>query len=280
VTRVAVVGHVEWVRFAVVDHVPVPGEIVGVEEDFELAAGGGAAAAVQLRKLAGEASFFTVFGDDEHGHAAADDLRARGLDLHATFRPCRQREAFTYLSADHERTITVIGDRLVPHGDDDLDWSLLDAFDGVYFTGGDVAALRHARRARMLVATPRALDTLRAGHVPLDVLVASGTDAGERYAAGQLDPEPRYVVRTRGKEGGQWEGAEHRTGTWAVADLPGEPVDSYGCGDAFAAGLTFGLARGDEIDDALQLAARCGASVLCGRGPYEGQLEASPDDGV
>jgi ribokinase len=274
VTRVAVVGHVEWVRFAVVDHVPAPGEIVQARDDFALAAGGGADAAVQLRKLAGDASFFTALGDDEQGHAAAEQLRAHGLDLHAAFRPARQRRAFTFLSADHERTITVIGDRLVPHGDDDLRWDLLDDVDAVYFTGGDVGALRQARRARTLVATPRAIDTLREGHVPIDVLVASATDAGERYAHGELDPQPRLVVRTRGKEGGAWEGIEGRTGTWAAAELPGDPVDAYGCGDAFAAGLTFGLGRGDGIEEALRLGARCGASVLCGRGPYEGQLEA------
>ncbi|MDX6640064.1 MAG: hypothetical protein QOF12_1075, partial [Solirubrobacteraceae bacterium] len=47
---VAVVGHVEVIEFAVVDHVPVPGEIVHASETFRLAAGGGAVAAVQLAK--------------------------------------------------------------------------------------------------------------------------------------------------------------------------------------------------------------------------------------
>jgi ribokinase len=49
-------------------------------------------------------------------------------------------------------------------------------------------------------------------------------------------------------------------------------VDAYGCGDSFAAGLTFALGRGDELDGALDLAARCGAACLAGRGPYAGQL--------
>ena len=62
--RVAVVGHVEWCEFAEVSHVPRPGEIVHAAETFEEPAGGGAVAAVQLRKLAGEATLFTAFGDD------------------------------------------------------------------------------------------------------------------------------------------------------------------------------------------------------------------------
>ena len=39
---VAVVGHVEWVEFVRVDHVPAPGEIVHSLETWEEAAGGGA----------------------------------------------------------------------------------------------------------------------------------------------------------------------------------------------------------------------------------------------
>jgi hypothetical protein len=33
------------------------------------------------------------------------------------------------------------------------------------------------------------------------------------------------------------------------------------------------LGRGDELPDALGVAAMCGAHVLCGRGPYAGQPE-------
>ncbi|MGB2711191.1 MAG: PfkB family carbohydrate kinase, partial [Conexibacter sp.] len=59
-----------------------------------------------------------------------------------------------------------------------------------------------------------------------------------------------------------------------AAPLPGPPVDAYGCGDSFAAGLTYGLAAGIELDAALALGARCGAHCLTGRGPYAGQLQS------
>ena len=62
---------------------------------------------------------------------------------------------------------------------------------------------------------------------------------------------------------------------WAAAQLPGPPRDAYGSGDSFAAGLAFALGRGDEIDAALELAARCGATCMAGRGPYERQLSAA-----
>jgi ribokinase len=55
--------------------------------------------------------------------------------------------------------------------------------------------------------------------------------------------------------------------------------DAYGCGDCFAAGVTYGLAEGRSLDDAVALGARCGAAVLTGRGPYAGQLTAADVDG-
>ncbi|HEX9313161.1 MAG TPA: PfkB family carbohydrate kinase, partial [Actinomycetota bacterium] len=54
--------------------------------------------------------------------------------------------------------------------------------------------------------------------------------------------------------------------------LPGPRVDAYGCGDSFAAGLTYGLGAGLPLEEVFDLAARCGASCMTGRGPYQGQL--------
>jgi len=274
--RVAVVGHVEWLDFAVVERLPTAGEIVTASETFELAAGGGAVAAVQLRKLAGAALFLTVLGKDERGRLAAAELRdGQGLELHAAIHERPQRRAFTHLDAEAERTITVLGERLVPYGDDPLPWKRLADVDGVYLTGGDGAAARAARSARMLVATSRAADALLAGDVAPDVLVASGRDEKERAGLEAL-PAPRLAtVLTDGARGGRWEGADGSSGTWPAAALPAAPVDAYGCGDSFAAGLTYGLAAGMELPDALALAARCGAHCLTGRGPYAAQLASA-----
>ncbi len=272
-TRVAVVGHVEWIDFAVVEHMPAAGEIVTASDVFELAAGGGAVAAVQLRKLAGAALLLTALGDDERAVRSAAELReAHGVELHAVERTRPQRRGFTHLDADAERTITVLGERLVPHGADPLPWERLAACDGVYLTGGDGDAARAARAARVLVATARAADGLLAGEVHADVLVASASDEKERAGLAAL-PAPRLgTVLTEGARGGRWEGADGSVRGWPAAPLPRPPVDAYGCGDSFAAGLTYGLAAGMELPAALELAARCGAHCLGGRGPYAAQL--------
>jgi ribokinase len=80
------------------------------------------------------------------------------------------------------------------------------------------------------------------------------------------------VVRTAGAAGGEFESLDGESGRWAATPLPGAISDAYGCGDSFAAGLTFGLGSGLPIAEAAALAARCGAACMTGRGPYEGQL--------
>lgn len=271
--KVAVVGHIEWLDFALVDHLPAPGEIVTAREHFAVPAGGGAVAAVQLRQLAGAADFFTVVGDDEHGRRSIAELRGQhGLTVHSTTRAVPQRRAFTHVDANAERTITVLGERLVPHGADPLPWERLDGADGVYYTGGDAEAARAARRARFLVATGRAPEGLLAGGVVPDVLVGSERDEKERAGIAAFGDGARWTVLTDGARGGRWSGADGSSGTWGPVTPPGPPVDAYGCGDSFAGALAYGLGAGLGIEGAVLLAARCGAWCVTGRGPYGRQL--------
>jgi ribokinase len=258
--RVAVVGHVEWIRFAAVERLPEQGEIISASATWEEPGGGGAVAAGQLHKLAGEVDFFVAVGNDELGRRAREALEHLGFRVHAAIREQPQRRAFTYVDSAGERTITLMGEKLHPHGADELPWDELAKADAVYFSAGDVDALRAARQARVLVATARELPTLREAKVPLDALVRSGRDPSEAYEAGQLDPPPRLVVSTLGRDGGSYVAGE-RSGSYAAAELPGPVADAYGAGDSFAAGLTFALGRGDDSEAALAFAARCGAAA-------------------
>jgi ribokinase len=274
---VAVVGHVEWVDFAVVERVPRPGEIVHVRDAWEEPAGGGAVAAVQLARLAGGCLFLTALGDDDRGHRAKRGLEAMGVEVRAAWRPEPQRRAFVYLDASGERTITVIGRRLTPGADDPLPWAELGRRDGIYLTAGDRGAVRAARAARVLVATVRALPELNEAGVGVDALVSSANDDGERYSPGDLEPPPGLVVRTDGAEGGELVAADGTASRWAAAPLPGPAVDSYGAGDSLAAGLTYGLAEGLSPQEAVQFGARCGSACVASRGPYRGQIGARAD---
>jgi ribokinase len=282
--RVAVVGHVEWVQFALVRHIPRAAEIVHARDAFEEPAGGGAVAAVQLSRLAGEATLFTAVGEDVHGRRALARLRELGVRVHAAVRAEPTRNAVTLVDDAGERTIVTFGPRLEPRGDDAaLPWDTLAEMDAVYFTAGDLSALRAARAARVLVASPRALHALGHG-VRLDALVLSGEDAIERREAAEAVRDAELLVLTEGAHGGTYRarsgtpsdvhgsGGADASGAWKAFPPPGEPRDSYGCGDSFVAGLTYGLGARMALPDALSLGARCGAVCLTGRGPYERQL--------
>jgi ribokinase len=259
--RCAVVGHVEWVDSVLVDRVPAAGQIAHGTEDWAEPAGGGAVAAVQMLKLAGACDFFTVLGEDEHGRRAAERFRELGIETHIEWFG-ETRRAFVQVDAHGERTITTVGAKLRPRR-----LPPMDGYDAVFFVAGEPEALRDARAARYLSATPREVATLLEGGVHLDLLVGSGTDPGERYDGG-LDVG--LVVQTEGIRGGVADGHRYPPAT------PQAPiVDTYGAGDSFAAALTFALGRGDALDDALALAARAGAAVITGKGPYTAQLVAA-----
>ncbi len=265
--RVAVVGHCEWVEFVRVERLPLAGEIIPGEPTLEVAAGGGAVAAVQLARWGAECHFFSAFGDDALGHRAHDELARRGVRVHALFRAAPQRRALTLVDAQGERTIIVLGPRLVAHGADALPWQELSRCDAVYVTGGDADAVRAARQARKVVATARVLPLLCAAGVQLDALVGSENDAAERYSDGDLTPRPQLVVRTNGSHGGHFVGLDGVRHAYA-AERRVVTGDTYGAGDTFAAGVTFALGRGDAPADAMAYAAARAAEVVSFRGPY------------
>jgi ribokinase len=257
--RCAVVGHVEWVDSVLVDRVPAAGHIAHGMEDWSEPAGGGAVAAVQIAKLAGTCDFFTALGDDDLGRRAVERFRELGVNVDAEWFGTTRR-AFVQVDSDGERTITTVGEKLrrrvLPP---------MDEYDAIFFVSGVPEALRAARAARFLSATPREVPTLREGGVRLELLVGSNTDPGERYDGG-LDVG--LVVQTEGIRGGI--ANNHR---FEAVAPPGPIVDTYGAGDSFGASLTFALGRGDELDAALELAARAGAAVITGKGPYTAQLD-------
>jgi ribokinase len=269
---VAVVGHVEWVQFVRVERVPLAGEIAHAGPQFEEPAGGGAVVAVALARLGAQSTLLTALGDDDLARTSVARLQQLGVSVRAAARSQPTRRAVTLIDSSGERTITTIGPRLEVLGaDDELGLGELDRMDAVYFTAGDAAALRAARAARVLVASPRARAALGQA-VALDALILSSDDATESGVAERASSEAELVLLTEGARGGTWRTRAGDEGSWAAVVPPGPIVDTYGCGDAFAAGVTFGLAARMGIDDAIEIGARCASVVLAGEGPYGREL--------
>ena len=93
------VGHVEWVQFGRVEHVPRPGEVVHARECFAEPAGGGGVAAAQLAALAGEALLMTALGEDDEGRRSAARLGELGVRVCAAQRDAPTRGALTLIDA-------------------------------------------------------------------------------------------------------------------------------------------------------------------------------------
>lgn len=253
-------GHVEWVTFLRAARVPRPGDVVGARELPARAAGGGAVAAAVLAELGAEVDLFCALGDDEQARDASAQLNARGVAVHAARRRSPTRRALAILDELGERTIVTLGARLAPRGEDDLAWERLTGADGAYLTAGDAAACLRARAAGVLVATPRVREGVTAEGPALDALVFSGADEAEARWARRLRGITRLMVETQGADGGRWWGES--SGRWRACVPPRRPHDSYGCGDAFAAAFTYGLATGCSVPDAASLGAQWGAKML------------------
>ena len=264
-TRVAVVGHVEWVDFVEVDRFPRPGTVVHAPGSFARAGGGGGVVAGVLADLDDlEVEFFVALGRDAAGEATVAQLTERGARLHVAWRDTPTRRAVTLLEDDGERTIITIGERLEPSGDDALPWERLADCAGVYVTAGDTGALARCSEAGVVVASPRARTSLESPGPTIDAIVFSEHDPDESAWAERTASRARLLVATEGAEGGRWWGES--TGRWAAVPLSGPPLDAYGCGDSFAGGFMVGLARGQSVAEAAAFGAELGARALVKRG--------------
>ena len=262
----AVVGHVEWVEFLAVDQLPRPGAIGHALRTLQEPAGGGAVAAVQMARLQRQpVQFFTAIGRDSIGEACVKRLERLGLEVHVAWREVPTRRGVSLVDGDGDRAITVIGERLTPSLDDDLPWETLGEFDGIFVTAADAPLLKACRSAAVLAATPRVrLPVLQEAGVSLDALIGSGLDPGERVEPEQLNPAPQTLIRTEGAAGG----ISLPGGRYDPAPLPGPLVESYGCGDSFAAGVVTGLSAHWSLAQAIALGAQCGAACATRFGPY------------
>ena len=260
------VGHVEWMEFLAVDQLPHPGTIGHALRTLQEPAGGGSVVAVQMARLQQQpVHFFTAIGRDSVGEACVKRLEDLGLVVHVAWREAPTRRGISLVDGEGDRAITVIGERLTPSLDDDLPWEALGECDGLFVTAADVPLLKACRAAAVLAATPRVrLPVLQKAGVPIDALIGSGLDPGELVDPDQLNPAPHTMIRTEGAAGG----FSLPGGRFEPAPLPGPMVESYGCGDSFAAGVVTGLAARWTLANAIALGAQCGAACATRFGPY------------
>ena len=265
--KLAVIGHVEWVTFLKVDQLPLAGEISHAKDYFEEAAGGAAVAAVQMSRLInGPVDLITALGKDNYGEKCHERLTRLGLNLKVAWREKATRKGISLTTNDGERAITVIGERLEPIASDNLPWSDLKNYDGIFITATDKEGIRHARKAKFLSATPRTgQQTLKISKVKLDALIGSGLDPGEKISLEELETRPDIYISTSGKSGGTIfpDNIKYKS-----IKPSSKEIDTYGCGDCFAGAVTTALAANLNLKQAISIGAYCGAECSTHYGPY------------
>ena len=265
--KLAVIGHIEWVTFLKVDKLPLAGEISHAKDCFEEAAGGAAVAAVQMARLTNEpVDLITSLGKDTFGQKCYERLTKLGLNLKVAWREKPTRKGISLISKDGERAITVIGERLEPIASDNLPWSDMKNYDGIFITATDKEGIRLASKARFVAATPRTgIKTLIDSEVKLNTLIGSGLDPDEQINYEELLPKPDLYIATEGGSGGTVYPRKYK---YKSIKPSSQEIDSYGCGDCFAGAVTTALSAKLNLDQAINIGAYCGAECSTHYGPY------------
>ena len=264
--KFAVIGHIEWINFLKVDSLPKSGVISHSQISYEQPAGGGAVIAKTLRELThNKVHFFTSLGKDYHGKKSKNILKKMGIDLHVAWRDKPTRKGFSLTDSEGERSITIIGERLEPNFNDDLEWNLLRKMDGIFVTASDSRILKEARKAKTLCTTPRVgLNIINKSKISLDGLISSNLDPGEIFSLAELQNNHRFIIKTEGDRGG----IVFPGGRFKAYKNNNPKVDSYGCGDSFAAGILYGLSSDWDIKKSLSLGKLLGRNCSENFGPY------------
>ena len=263
----AVVGHVEWMNFLKVDQLPKPGVISHSEKSIAYPAGGGSVIAKTLSELTNnQVHFFTSLGNDYYGEQSYKILSNYGISLHVAWRDKPTRKGFSLIDSNGERSITVIGERLAPTYKDKLDWNLFEKMDGIFITASDSEIFKKARIADSLCTTPRVgINIINKSNVFLDGLIGSNLDPGEVFSLSDISIRPKLIIKTEGEKGG----ILYPGGRYKALINTKQKIDSYGCGDAFAAGILYGLSSKWSIDKILSLAKLLGRDASECFGPYK-----------
>ena len=271
------------------DAIPEEGHLVQVS-DIELHCGGCAAnAAVGLARLGIDVTPVGKVGDDLFGKAAIQYLQARGVRTDAITTTPRYGTSKTIIlpvRGQDRRFIHCFGANVALSAED-LKHALTQPVDYIYVGGylaipavdpSEMASVLHDVRAG---GTKVILDVVmpmvdidqadvRSKIEPVlaetDIFVPnedeaaamSGNTDGQAQADFFLQMGAQSVILTRGADGSYYKSASEQ---WLEPSPKVEYADGSGAGDAFCAGLIFGLAHGLPTRESVRLGSAYGASA-------------------
>jgi ribokinase len=264
--RIAALGLCSWDRLLVVDRHPTPRQQAIVQQEITAPGGTTTNTCVQLARLGAAVTAMTAVGDDPEGAAVLAGLRAEGID--PAWSPVRRGEqtdrATVLVTLDpFDRTIIWHPGAALRKGDR-IDVAALFAHDVVILDFTDVPLLRFltdlpahvAPRTRLLgslnyIADPAIPDRLALA-LRHDCLVGAEHDL--LLLTGLDDPEAAIALLRRAMAGSNLRAAAITAGVrgsivvtaderWEIPSYRVAAVDPTGAGDAYLAGIAWGMAR-------------------------------------
>jgi sugar/nucleoside kinase (ribokinase family) len=282
--RVTVLGGAAWNRMIHVERLPDGrGATVHPTRHHEAIGGSAAGKALNLARLGVTVTLITGIGDDDAGSRVRAGLGAAGVDLRATSDPTG--------TAQHVNLMDPGGGRIsfmLANGSPDLAFDPAEIGDSM--TDTDVVVVDLAPW------TPRVIDLARASgrsiwtdlhdfdgtadwHVPFveaaEVVFVSHDRLSEprAFLASMIDRGKRLAVCTMAADGAiALDAAGRRYEVPAVAGV--DVVDTNGAGDAFFAGVPFGILDGASIGRALRFGTVAAALAVTSRDHASADLSA------
>lgn len=280
--RIALIGLASWDRLLVVDRVAPPGGYAVVRSEASLPGGTTSNTAVALARLGAETSFTGMVGDDAAGRALRATLAGAGVDtVGLGTRVGEPTDASTIIAGGDppDRTIywhkgahIVRGDRIDVAAVFDHDLVVLDVADAPLRRFLTDLPAHSSPRARLLGTLVYLVDSGEPDELEValrcdaitgnerETLALTGAPNLERATlrlqAGMSGANLRAAVVSRGAAGCR---AVTAAEVWDIPAFPLDTVDATGAGDAFTAGLAYGLALRWPLPRAARLGNAAGA---------------------
>lgn len=254
---------------------------------LEMSGGSAGNTMAAFASLGGAGRFIGKVRDDQLGQVFAHDIRAAGVVF--TTRPASEgaptARSLILVTPDAQRTMNTFLGACVSLGPDDIDEAEIADSRIVYLEGYlfdppaaqeafyKAARIAHAagNQVSLTLSDPfcvgRHKDAFRAlVKDEVDILFANEAELLALYGTASLDEalaqarnEAAVVAVTRSEKGS----VLARGGELAeVAAEPVEVVDTTGAGDAYAAGVLFGLARGRSLAEAGRIGSIVAAEAI------------------
>jgi sugar/nucleoside kinase (ribokinase family) len=270
--RVVVLGGAAWNRMIHVERLPDGrGATVHPWWHHQAIGGAGAGKAMNLARLGVAVTLHAGIGDDEPGRHVRAGLEAAGVDLRATLDPTG--------TAQHVNLMDPTGGRIsimLANGSHDLPFdeaALADSMADAEVVVADLApwtprALSLARASgRPIWTDVHDHDGAKPWHAPFieaaDVVFVSHDRLATptAFLESLIDRGKRLAVCTMADAGAIALDADRAS--YAVPAVPDvEIVDANGAGDAFFAGVLFGVLNGVPLERALRFGAIAGALAV------------------